>query len=118
VLTAREIDELCEFVLARLLARDASALATARSLVAHLARVHPGVDALTPVLPLSMAATALQDMLSGPEARAQADGAWRMAALIGAEVLALQAGALPGPSGRGVPSIGSLWAAMQDASRS
>jgi hypothetical protein len=113
VLTTREIDELCEFVLARLLADGASPDATAWSLVAHLALTHPGADALTPVLPLSMAAASLQEMLAGPEAGAQAQGVWRMAALIGAEVLALQAGMRREPPGSAVPCIGLLWSRMQ-----
>jgi hypothetical protein len=109
VFTAREIDDLCELVLAQLLADGATAPAAAHDLVAHLAAHRPDTPALAPVLPLSMAAASLEGMLAGPEARARADGAWRMAAMIGAEVLALQAEA----GGASAPRIGALFARMQ-----
>jgi hypothetical protein len=109
VITAQEIDELCERVLAQLLAEGASAPGAARDLIAHLAQSRPDSPALTPVLPLSMAAVSIEGMLAGPEARARADSAWRMAALIGAEVLALQAEG----DNQVAPRIGALWDRLQ-----
>lgn len=120
MLTTGDIDELCEFVLSRLMAEGGSAEAVAEALVARLAVAHPEIDALTPILPLSLAAVALDEMLAGTEARAQADGAWRMAALIGAEVLALQAESRLQSTTKGqtatapaAPCMQALWRRMQ-----
>lgn len=90
VLSAQDIDDVCAFALERLAAPAADPVRVAQDLVAHLAAGWPQAPALTPVLPLAMAASALEGMLDGDEARHAAQGAWRMAALIGAEVLALQ----------------------------
>lgn len=113
VLSGHEIDGMCAFVLERLAsdaAGPAEAAAVARDLVAHLAATRPEAPALSPVLPLSMAAAALEAMLAGPAARRAAEEAWRMAALIGAEVLALQAEA---GQGAPPPAIAALKARLE-----
>lgn len=106
MLTAREIDELCAFVLDRLAQPAGDPARAAQDLIDHLARLRPDAPALCPVLPLAMAAAALEGMLEGPEPRRAAQGAWRMAALIAAEVLALQA------EGDASPSVATLQARL------
>jgi hypothetical protein len=91
VFTAREIDEACEFVLHRVAGAAPTRDDAAHALVAHLARHHPDAPALSPVLPLAMAAAALEGMLDGEAARRAAAAIWRDCALIATEVLALQA---------------------------
>lgn len=51
----------------------------------------PGAPALALILPLSMAAAAVEAMLADHTMRARAIDCWRLAALIAAEVLAMQA---------------------------
>lgn len=90
MLTAREIDEACEFVLHRVLGAAPTGRDAARALVAELAHRFPDAPALSPVLPLAMAAAAVEGMLAGDAARETAATIWRDCALIAAEVLALQ----------------------------
>ena len=98
--TDREIDDLCEFVLNSATRAGATAQGAAQALVGRIASSHPGAPALGPVLPLAMAAAALETMLDDESDRAAAVTLWRAAALIAAEVLALQvrAGATAGPT--------------------
>lgn len=91
LLTAQEIDEACEFVLHRVLGAAPAGIGVALLLVADLARRFPDAPALSPVLPLAMAAAAVEGMLAGDRARETAAAIWRDCALIAAEVLALQA---------------------------
>ena len=86
----RDIDELVEYVLAELLANDAGVETVSLALVGKMAADHPGAPALVPVLPLSMAAAAIEGMLAEPRAQGLAELSWRMSALIATEVLALQ----------------------------
>ena len=90
MLEARDIDNWSEFVLTRLLAEGGSACATVLDLVARMADQAPRAPALAPILPLSMAAAAVEAMLADRVARARVADTWRLAALIGAEVLAMQ----------------------------
>lgn len=85
------------------MAPAADPVRVAHELIAHLADRWPQAPALSPVLPLAMAASALEAMLDGDEARGAARGAWRMAALVGAEVLALQA-----ETGNQAPTVAAL----------
>lgn len=107
VLSAHEIDDLCDFVLQRLAGRDADPERTAHDLLAHLAASHPDAPALSPVLPLAMSAATLEEMLNGPETQRAAAGAWRMAALLGAEVLAMQSQTPGHPA-----TVAGLWARL------
>jgi len=91
VLEARDIDGWSEFVLTRLLAEGASAGQTVHDLIERMASLAPGAPALAPILPLSMAAAAVEAMLADRTMRARAIDCWRLAALIAAEVLAMQA---------------------------
>jgi hypothetical protein len=95
VFTTREIDAACEFVLARIEAGaaepGASGSDAVRALVEQMADHQPDASALSPVLPLALAAAALDEMLDGPAAQTAARALWRGAALLAAEVLALQA---------------------------
>lgn len=104
---------MCAFILERLAAEaagPAQVTAVTRELIAHLAQTRPEAPALSPVLPLSMAAAAMETMLAGPAARRVAEEAWRMAALIAAEVLALQAEA---EQGAPPPAIAALQARLE-----
>lgn len=89
--TAPEIDGFCEMVLVGVTGDRPDPDGTVRALVTKMAADRPEAPALSPVLPLAMAAAAIETMLAGPEARAAAAAVWRAAALIAAEVLALQA---------------------------
>jgi hypothetical protein len=90
VFTTREIDDLCEFILRRATETGADADSAVAALVARIARTHPQAPALGPVLPLAMAATALEAMIEDAADRHTAAARWRAAALIAAEVLGLQ----------------------------
>lgn len=98
--TTREIDDLCEFVLRSVARAGTTAEGAARALVARIASSDPDAPALGPVLPLAMAAAALETMLDDESDRRAAATLWRAAALIAAEVLALQvqAGVAAGPT--------------------
>ena len=98
VLTAQEIDDLCAFALERLTGRGADPHRAMADLVAHLARTRPEAPALSPILPLALAASALESVLNGDESRQAAQGTWRIAALLAAEVLAIQADGAVAPS--------------------
>jgi hypothetical protein len=90
VFTAREIDDLCEFLLQRATGTVTDAEGAVAALVARIARSHPQAPALGPVLPLALAAAALETMLDDAADRRAAAAFWRAAAMIGAEVLGLQ----------------------------
>lgn len=91
MLSARDIDEACESILQRVVGAEAMPPDLAAALVADLARRFPQAPALSPVLPLAMAASALEAMIEGVPARLAAAALWRDCALVAAEVLALQA---------------------------
>lgn len=92
MLELTHIDALTEYVVARLLVDGDSARAAAHDLARDLAATHPHVPALSLALPFALAAGAIDEMLgAGAEAHAAAADAWRIAALIGVETLALQA---------------------------
>lgn len=97
VISALDIDGLCESVLRQVTGPQATtgSAAVAAGLVAELARRHPQAPALTAVLPLALAAAALDEMLGGEADRRAARDLWRAAALVAAEVLALQTEAAP-----------------------
>jgi len=87
-----QLDAMTEAVVQRVLIDGSGARAVAVGLAAELAATRPDLPALALALPFSLAAGGLEEMLGAAEdACAAAHRAWRMAALIGAEVLALQA---------------------------
>ena len=88
---AQEIDDWVEFVLAGMLAQDGTVETVSRAMVDGMAARHPDAPALTAVLPLSMAAAAIEGMLAEPQMQGLAERTWRVAALMATEVLALQA---------------------------
>ncbi len=102
------IDALAETVITRVLVEGVQARAVAIELAAGLAVDHPDLPALALALPFTLAAAAIEDMLGGgAEARAAALDAWRVAALIGADALAL------GGHAAGQGSVAALWAQWQ-----
>jgi len=91
VWTEDQIDALTETVVQRLLVEGGSARALAAEFAEHLATETPDLPALAMGLPFSLAASGLEEMLgAGHKACVAALDAWRIAALIGAETLALQ----------------------------
>ena len=89
---ADAIDTLTETVVTRLLVGGDSARSVAADLATALAPVQPHLPALALALPFTLAAAAIEEMLgAGLAARAAAVDAWRVAALIGADALALKA---------------------------
>lgn len=103
----QSIDALTEIVVSRLLVERADARAVAAALAARLAAETPDLPALALALPFTLAAGAIEEMLgAGPEARRAAQEAWRVAALIGADALALRA-AGQGVTGQGVTGQGA-----------
>lgn len=90
MIVGQDIDGWVEFVLAGLLAEEGTVDSVSRALVAEMAARHPHAPALLAVLPLSMAAAAIEAMLAEPRVRGQAEITWRVAALMASEVLALQ----------------------------
>lgn len=91
MLETPHIDALTEIVVARLLVEGASAGTTAHDLARSLAGTHPHLPALSLALPFALAAGSIDEILgAGQAAHAAAGDAWRVAALIGVEALALQ----------------------------
>ena len=88
---AMAIDALTETVVSRLLVEGESARSVAFGLAGRLAVESPDMPALSLALPFTLAAGALEEVLgAGDEARRAAHDAWRVAALIGADSLALR----------------------------
>lgn len=86
-----QIDALTEAVVKRLLVDGGTARTMAPEVAAWLSERSPDMPALCVALPFTMAAGAIEDMLgAGAQARAAARDAWRVAALIGADALALE----------------------------
>lgn len=86
------LDAVTETVVSRVLIDKAPARRVAADLAAQLYRERPDLPALALALPFTLAAAAIDEMLGGgAEARQAAADAWRAAALIGAEALALRA---------------------------
>jgi len=85
------LDALTETVVRRILIEGDSARRIAIEMAADLALQAPHLPALALTLPFTLAAAAIDEMLgSGLQARAAAQDAWRVAALIGADALALR----------------------------
>jgi len=80
-------DELAEFAIDFLLSGHGSA----RQLLAVLVQRWPQKPALEYVLVLSLAASGIENILTGGEAERLSRDAWRMAALIGADLYDAQA---------------------------
>jgi len=103
---AEAIDSLTETVMTRLLVEAAEARAVAMELAARLAVERPDLPALALALPFTLAAAAIEEMLgAAPAARIAALDAWRVAALIGTDVLLLKGGA----GGDSIADLLSLW---------
>ena len=99
-----DIDALTETVVSRILIEGESARSVAYELAGRLAVECPERPALSLALPFCMAASALEEVLGGGEdARQAALDAWRIAALIGADALALKVQSRP-------DTIAELWA--------
>ncbi|WP_417588215.1 hypothetical protein [Pararhodobacter oceanensis] len=89
---ADQIDALTEVVVRRLLVEGGTARALAAEIAGQLAAETPELPGLALALPFTLAAGGIEDMLgAGHQAYAAAVDAWRVSALIGAEVLGLQA---------------------------
>ena len=103
---AEAIDGLTETVMTRLLVEAAEARAVAIELAARLAVDRPDLPALVLALPFSLAAATIEEMLgAAPAARVAALDAWRVAALIGTDVLVLKGG----EGGASIADLVSLW---------
>jgi hypothetical protein len=109
MLSDHDIDELSERVLSRLLVDGATVTETARALVAEMAALRPDAPALLCVLPMSMAAAAIEGMLTNGQPRRIAPEAWRIAALLAAETLSLHDRTSDAPA----PTIAALWAHLR-----
>ncbi len=106
---AAAIDALTETVVTRLLVDGAPARRVAVELAGVLAAERPGLPGLALALPFTLAASAIEDMLGGGlQARAAALDAWRIAALIGADALALR---MAGPGKDSVADLRARWLA-------
>ena len=81
-----EIDQLCEFAINFLL----SGQGDARRLAATLVMDSPDRSPLEVVLVLSSAGASIEEVLSGPESKAMALDAWRIAALLGVDLHMMQ----------------------------
>ena len=93
VWNADQIDALTETVVRRLLVEGGTARALAVEIADQLADQNSFLPALAVALPFSLAAGGIEEMLgAGPQACAAARDAWRVAALIGGDALALHAG--------------------------
>lgn len=91
--TTDQIDALTEIVVQRLLVEGGTAQALAVEVAAKLACENPQLPALAVALPFSLAAGGIEEMLgAGQQACAAAHDAWRVAALIAGDALALQVG--------------------------
>ncbi len=103
-----QLDALTEAVVQRLLIDASDARAVAGDILAQLLAVRPDLPALALALPFSLAAGGMEEMLgAGDDACAAAHRAWRMAALIGAEALALEAILARAPS---IADLARHWA--------
>lgn len=90
---AEQIDALTEIVVRRLLVEGGTARALAVEIAERLCDDNPGLPALAVALPFTLAAGGIEEMLGGgQQACVAAFDAWRVAALIGGDTLALQAG--------------------------
>lgn len=86
------LDALTETVVRRILIEGTSAQRIAGDMAVDLATRQPMLPALALALPFTLAAAAIDEMLGGGlQARQAAQDAWRVAALIGADALALRA---------------------------
>lgn len=91
MLTTDAIDALTETVVTRLLVEQAAARVVVVDLAHQLVAGSPTIPALALALPFTLAANAIEEMLgAGAPARAAAQDAWRVAALIGTDALALR----------------------------
>ncbi|GAB4261705.1 MAG: hypothetical protein Kow0013_06460 [Pararhodobacter sp.] len=107
--SAEQIDALTELVVQRLLVDGVPARRIAPEVAARLSAQTPGLPALCVSMPIMLAASAIEEMLgAGAQAKDIAQDAWRTAALIGAEVLALQS------TGSPLPTVADLLAAWGD----
>lgn len=101
MLELASLDSLTETVIARLLVERVPAHRIARDLASGLATTRPDLPALLLALPFTLAAAAIDEMLGGgADARSAGGEAWRIAALIGADALALR--------GQGSDTLGDL----------
>jgi len=66
-----------------------------RSIVGALVRSWPTVPALSILYALSMAASAVEHMLSAPDTRCKAQDLWRMIGLVGVDLYTMQCLNLP-----------------------
>lgn len=106
---ADQIDALTETVVQRLLVEGGTARALAVEIAAQLANQNPSLPALAVALPFSLAASGIEEMLgAGAQACAAALDAWRVAALIGGDALALHAQLQTEPT---VADLSAFWAA-------
>lgn len=106
------LDSLTEFVVARLLVDRASARVVAAELVDRLIAQHPQLSAASAALPFTIAAGSIEEILgAGAEAQAAALDAWRVAALIGADALMIEA--QQGAAGS-IGDLHQLWQAGDD----
>jgi hypothetical protein len=104
-----EIDALTELTLSRLLARGWSAERVAMALLAYLANHKPDLPALSPILPLTLAAAGIESMLETVPDINRATDLWRIAAILAAETLVLQIHAPNGPT----VTVTALWQALE-----
>lgn len=89
---ADQIDALTETVVRRLLVEGGTARALAVEIAEQLADQNSSLPALAVALPFSLAAGGIEEMLgAGAHACSAAQDAWRVAALIGGDALALHA---------------------------
>ncbi|MEZ5752461.1 MAG: hypothetical protein R3D60_11010 [Paracoccaceae bacterium] len=90
-MNVERIDLLTEVVVQRLLVDKGSACPLAAELARDMARSAPAEPAITLLLPLTLAAAAIDEMLgAGTDARLAARDAWRAAALVGSEIAGLR----------------------------
>lgn len=111
MLSAQEIDRWSEFVLDRVAGQGLPATDVAQVLVAAMAAERPAAPALGAVLPLTLAAAGIETLLGGNDAWRASAELWRAAAMLAAEVLAIEAGRGAGP-GRAAPTMAELRALL------
>lgn len=91
MLQAEQIDTLTEIVVQHLLIEGQSAHGLARIIAVRVHDLGRDLPALCVALPFTLAAGAIDEMLGGgAQARAAAREAWRTAALIGADIVAIE----------------------------
>jgi hypothetical protein len=87
-----DIDALAENVMHQVMAPGGSARSVAGLLVIRMAQHHPTAPALSPVLILAIVAHGIEGLLAEADAPSSTSGdLWRMATLLAADVLLLEA---------------------------